>query len=660
MTEQMRIKQAKEAFQTGLPVDESVLRHEILDSWKRSKAHGVRTDVVDKRVISAEELKKRIRAHQTFYDIANAFMESLYEFTTGSGYLTAIADEEGYVLRVFGDEEIAEMARANELVEGCNRSEDKLGTNGIGTPLALGVPLQVFGEEHYYTLHHNWVCSGAPIFNADGSTAGVVCLIGSSDKVSFHTLGMAAAAAEAISRQLIMKQAYREVELSQQRMSAILEANPSGMLLFDQNMRVAHYNNKAAHLLQVEAASLQGRSFWELFGSDSISERELAQGVNDRYVTIEREGRQINLSITARPTDLGERVIILVKAETLHKMVNRIIGSDARFTFEDIMGASPALVNAVSLARIAATNNSNVLLIGESGTGKELFAQAIHNASDRRDGPFVAINCGALPKSLIESELFGYEGGTFTGARREGCAGKFELANGGTIFLDEIGDMPFDVQVALLRVLQNQEVSRLGSSKTIKIDVRVIAATNKDLIAAIDNNEFRNDLYYRLNVFNIRIPPLRERRGDVRLLSDYFLNKYADFSGHRLTGFTDEAYAALERYEWRGNIRELENAVERAVYITNRGAVGAECFPLQMAAMAPPVQEETAAPARQTLPVQSFSIKENEQRQIEEALVASGGNVKRAAELLGISRRTLYRKLEKYEIDSNSIRHCTV
>lgn len=234
---------------------------------------------------------------------------------------------------------------------------------------------------------------------------------------------------------------------------------------------------------------------------------------------------------------------------------------------------------ALRLGQIAAQTPSNVLITGESGTGKELFAQAIHNASDRRNGPFVAINCGALPKSLIESELFGYEGGTFTGARREGCAGKFELANGGTIFLDEIGDMPFDVQVALLRVLQSHEVSRLGSSKTIKVDVRVISATNKDLLAAIDNNQFRSDLYYRLNVFGIAIPPLRERAGDVRLLADYFLQKYTSFSGHCLSGFTEAAYALLEEYEWRGNIRELENAVERAVYLTSEGRIGAECFP---------------------------------------------------------------------------------
>ncbi len=177
------------------------------------------------------------------------------------------------------------------------------------------------------------------------------------------------------------------------------------------------------------------------------------------------------------------------------------------------------------MAKIAAQNDASVFLSGESGTGKELFAQAIHNASSRRRGPFIAVNCGALPKSLIEAELFGYEGGSFTGARRDGCAGKFELANGGTIFLDEIGDMPVDVQITLLRVLQNREVRRIGASKALRIDVRVITATNRDLEQLVDSKVFREDLFYRINVFRINIPSLRERTGDVRQLAGFFLAK---------------------------------------------------------------------------------------------------------------------------------------
>lgn len=215
--------------------------------------------------------------------------------------------------------------------------------------------------------------------------------------------------------------------------------------------------------------------------------------------------------------------------------------------------------------------------------------------------------------------------------------------------------MPFDVQVALLRVLQSHEVSRLGSSKTIKVDVRVISATNKDLLAAIDNNQFRSDLYYRLNVFGIAIPPLRERAGDVRLLADYFLQKYTSFSGHCLSGFAEAAYALLEEYEWRGNIRELENAVERAVYLTSEGRIGAECFPSLQGGLGRRT-DGVLHPAQAGRDETGLSIKALEQRQIEQALVQTHGNVKKAAQLLEISRRTMYRKLHQYGIDCDALR----
>lgn len=655
---QTRIIRARELFRAGQPIPEGMIRPCILESWKRSRGYGVQMDRADKSIMPRAALEQRIAARKDYYDIAVSFMERLAAFTTGSGYLTVIADEEGCVLRAFGEAEITRLAKENGLVEGCNRSERRLGTNGIGTALALGEPIQVLGEEHYFTLHHNWVCSGAPVFGSDGRSVGAVCLIGPSDKVSFHTLGMAAAAAESISLQLLTKQAYDEVELNQRRMETLVESSPSGTLLFSAALRVICCNQRAARLLQRTPQELEGCTLWEILGREDISERDLAQGFTDRYISVSCKGRQLNLTVTARPADNGERVLTLDKAEALHRKVSRIVGSEARFTFDDIQGSSPALTSAVALGRVAAHTPSNVLITGESGTGKELFAQAIHNASDRAAGPFVAINCGALPKSLIESELFGYEGGSFTGARREGCAGKFELANGGTIFLDEIGDMPFDVQVALLRVLQNHEVSRLGSSKTIKIDVRVISATNKDLMTAIDSGQFRSDLYYRLNVFHIPIPPLRERHGDVRVLADYFLSKYAHTSGRRLSGFTDGAYRILEDYEWRGNIRELENAVERAVYLSSGPLVGAECFAAQL-----PPQEVRAQPAlspqppvQSTPPEQPLPMKAMERRQIEQMLRQTRGNVSRAAELLGISRRTMYRKLHEYGLQGDGFR----
>ena len=377
------------------------------------------------------------------------------------------------------------------------------------------------------------------------------------------------------------------------------------------------------------------------------------------------------------------------------------MGSDAHYTFQNIIGECPALQRLKGLALKVAQGNTSVLITGESGTGKELFAQSIHNNSPHSNGPFVAINCGAIPKDLIESELFGYDSGAFTGAKKEGRAGKFELANGGTIFLDEIGDMPYEVQVRLLRVLQEKSVTRIGGKKSIPLNVRVIAATNVNLEEAIENHVFRSDLYYRLNVFSLHIPPLRERGNDIFLLTDHFLQKYQNPKSEPITKISEEVRTIFAAYTWPGNIRELENVIERCCILTSNGTLTKEALPSNMqhvlenqnqiqsendmkttaASSASPVVSGnlplTDIPAENMSSVQdtfvsptesvmntdhitsAITAEESEKLLIIEHLKQSGGNVKKASDSLGISRRTLYRKLEKYEIDPAEIRYLT-
>jgi len=580
-------------------------------------------------------------------------MEKLYDYTAGSGCLCTLSDEEGYLLKVMGDSEIMEIARQNKFVEGCNRGERRLGTNGIGTPLVTCKPIQVFAEEHYYELHHQWVCSGAPIFDLSGKPLGVFCVKGLYDKISYHTLGMAVAAADSITQQLAMKQTYNAIERIQQRMNIIVETVPSGILLCNQNLEVIQSNSQASALFMLPETQISGRKLHELLDREPFDIAKLHDTLNDKDITIDRGGRNLHFVFTLNATTTNDYLLTFVKTEAFHKKIRRLIGSEAYFTFDDIVGQVPVMQHAVSMGRIAANNNATVLLTGESGTGKELFAQSIHNGGSRKNGPFVALNCAALPKSLIESELFGYESGSFTGARREGCAGKFELANSGTIFLDEIGDMPLDVQASLLRVLQNREVSRLGSSKATKIDVRIIAASNKNLPAAVEGNAFRADLYYRLDVFNINIPPLRERAADIPLLADYFLRKYAAISSRQVEGFTQAAYHAMKEHPWQGNIRELENVIERAVYVTRSAFIDLESLPLRC----------SSAPKRSNPPKAVFISDSNgiseeidpmlatmfrhgdAPEAIKHTLSATGGNIRKAAGLLGISRQTLYRKM---------------
>ncbi|MBI2154830.1 MAG: sigma-54-dependent Fis family transcriptional regulator [Candidatus Rokubacteria bacterium] len=304
-----------------------------------------------------------------------------------------------------------------------------------------------------------------------------------------------------------------------------------------------------------------------------------------------------------------------------------------------VIGTSPAFQRMMTLIEQVAPSSATVLIQGESGAGKELAAGAIHERSARRSGPFVAVNCAALPETLLESELFGYERGAFTGAtgRKEG---RFELADGGTLFLDEVGDLSPVTQPKILRVLQEGEFERLGGTKTIHVDVRIVAATNQDLAHLVREKRFREDLYYRLNVITITAPPLRERREDIPVLAHHFLRVYAAKNNRRLDGFSEEALARLEAYAWPGNVRELENAVERAVVLARGSVIEVADLPASVVEGAP------SADWVKTIPV-GTSLAEVEQRVLEETLRHTKGNKTLAAKLLGIDPKTVFRKLKQ-------------
>ncbi len=309
-----------------------------------------------------------------------------------------------------------------------------------------------------------------------------------------------------------------------------------------------------------------------------------------------------------------------------------------RHRVEGIIGESGRMQEVLSLVRRAAPSDATILIRGESGTGKELIAKAIHYASERARGPLVSVNCAALPETLLETELFGHERGAFTGAV-SARKGRFELADGGSLFLDEIGDLPPHLQVKLLRVLQERAFERVGSSRPIAVNVRLLAATHRDLEALVRDGRFREDLYYRINVVTITLPPLRERREDIPLLLDHFVPKFARANGKVINGLTREAREALLRYDYPGNVRELENLVERAVVLTRDEIIGLEDLPLS-------VKE----PEREGLEAASLpaAVEGLERRLVREALAKAGGIQTRAAEALGISERVLRYKLKKY------------
>jgi len=315
-----------------------------------------------------------------------------------------------------------------------------------------------------------------------------------------------------------------------------------------------------------------------------------------------------------------------------------------RYTFSNIIGQSLAMIRTKSLAEKAAQGKATVLLRGESGTGKELFAHAIHAASTRHEQPLVRVNCGAIPAELLEAELFGYEEGAFTGAKKGGKPGKFELANRGTIFLDEIGDLPLAMQAKVLRILQEKEVERVGSNRLQQLDIRVIAATHRDLEKMIGDGEFRRDLYYRLNVFTVTIPPLREREGDVLLLSEHLLAKFQRELGLTLRKFDRWVVELFQLYAWPGNVRELQNAIERAINVAEGGIIQVKDLPLYL-------QDLEGRRGNTLLQPLALELAEAERKAILNALKKTDGNKTNAAEILGIHRTNLYRKMEKYGLD---------
>jgi len=390
---------------------------------------------------------------------------------------------------------------------------------------------------------------------------------------------------------------------------------------------------------------MPGLSGLELTQAARAVNPEVAVVLMTAYGTIEHAVAAIKAGATdylTKPLNLDELLHRLGQVRDHQRLLgeNRELRAalQERHRVEGILGESGRMQEVLSLVRRVAASDATVLIRGESGTGKELIAKAIHYASRRAEGPLVRVNCAALPETLLESELFGHEKGAFTGAQAT-RRGRFELAHGGSLFLDEIGDLPPHLQVKLLRVLQEREIERVGSSRPIPVDVRLLAATHRDLEALVKAGSFREDLYYRINVVTLAVPPLRERREDIPLLLDHFLSKFARANGKTIRGLTREARDTLLRYDYPGNVRELENLMERAVVLTRDEVIGRADLPLSVRETEPESGEATGLPA---------AVEGLERRMIRDALARADGVQTRAAELLGISERVLRYKLRKY------------
>lgn len=436
------------------------------------------------------------------------------------------------------------------------------------------------------------------------------------------------------------------------QLSSLLHSPYEGIVIFDLNLRPIYANEvcyrffkcKSKNELIDELTPIIARSNLE----DSLTKAKPMAGETVSihghifeflYLPIIRHGRIIGV--------IAKSVPVFRQEQTWEQLVEQYNLGTASYSFDHIVGYNPGILELKELSTRAARTVSTVLIKGESGTGKEIFAHAIHNVSPRRRGPFIKVNCAAVPETLLESELFGYAEGAFTGARKEGKPGKFELANHGTIFLDEIGDMSLGMQAKLLRVLQEKELERVGGIHTTKVDVRVIAATNQDLLKLTAENKFREDLYYRLNVIILELPPLRDRRDDIPLISQALLQRLNQQLGTRVTSINPDVMAHFCNYYWPGNIRELENTIERAINFCDGNTITLANVPEHILSKPSLLTTQHADGTLEKL------LEAHEKEVIQETLQRCGGNRTKTAQTLNIHRSVLYRKMNKYQIRAN-------
>lgn len=575
---------------------------------------------------------------------AHLFMQLLREFIGNTQFALMLTDRDGCVLDIRGDLQALFKGARLFVRRGHVLNEANAGTNGVSLVIKHQLPIQVEGQAHYFYAFQHMVNSAAPIFDEQKQLIGVLNFCGFASQAHPHTLGWVVAAAKAVEGQWYSKQLAHRLQSSHQYLQTVIDNLTSGILSVDHEGRLRELNQRGRKMLKIPAneAPLSMQMYlpdWQHVKSLLDSGHRLQDEELRFWVAGERQPFiVIAYPLSLQGPSAPAYIFSLRETSMVYKTAARYSGMQAHFTFDHLIGQSDAMRRSIHMARTVADSPSTVLISGESGTGKELFAQAIHNESWRQEQSFVALNCGAIPESLIESELFGHEEGAFTGARRGGQPGKFELANGGTLFLDEIGEMPLEMQVRLLRAIQEQQIQRVGGQRQIRLDVRIIAATNRNLLEEVKRNKFRQDLYYRLNVLPLELPPLRERKDDVVLLADYFLKKKAMKQNKVPVSFRQEQLDKLTRYPWPGNVRELENFVEQFLNLGSK-AFSSLYLSTEKSPSGLEVSSDVTSP--------DLTLREMELKYICQLLQKYEGNKTQVAQILGISRNTLYQKLKR-------------
>jgi sigma-54 dependent transcriptional regulator, acetoin dehydrogenase operon transcriptional activator AcoR len=647
------LRRAHSTFLDNGRIPGGLLPKTIERSWTRCAELGLPADRIrDLNRLSQADISREHDRASSLISHFTPVMDHLYQQIAHTNSMVILSDEDGLILHSIGDPDFISKAESVALQPGVSWAETLKGTNAIGTAIIEKAPVTVYAAQHYVMRNHFLTCSASPIFNPHGKMVGILDITGDYRSHQHHTMALVSMAVQMIEARLFAMQFPNEVIVSFHPDAHYLGSLGEGKLAFSANGEFVAANSSARTLLNFQ--SDYGASFAEMF--DIPFEQLLLrakQQIHPILQTRAASGKVVYLQVQQShetpifvPTGMmgGQQN---ERAKPGPTPINNKPAGTHSVLLEDLALGDERVEAAIGKARKILGRDIPVLIQGESGTGKEWLANAIHNSGPRAHAPFVAVNCASIPEGLIESELFGYEEGAFTGAKRKGATGKIQHAHGGTLFLDEIGDMPLTLQARLLRVLQERAVVPLGAAKATPVDVMIICATNHRIRDQVANGQFREDLYYRINGLTIMLPALRDR-SDIAQLAQRIAASEAN-CGEKVS-ISAEVMSLFTQHPWPGNIRQMSNVLRAAQALTDPGCqITRDCLPDDF------LDEITPSTAQLTsinTQKQSSSVKSNESLEdmetlaIQRAIESHGGNISAAARQLGISRNTLYRKMK--------------
>lgn len=623
------MEQAWRLFMQDGVLDQNIVKSNIARSWQRCSKR--KTDPVSIEAVSPEFVKQKQKKNWLLIDVSMAAMNDLFIMLKNNlqHFSVILVDSDGMVnYRINYGNEIVSPGQY------CDETHTR--TNGAALALLNGVGTEVSGYEHLRPDAHNWHTIGVPIRTSNKKIAGVLAILNADGPCPPLTMQTVSMAGYLIESRLHIRELLLTVSNAQ------MQGMHQATILADKEGTILGVNMPCLHLLQTTQENLMGTSIKNYldidYSSDLFSHATTSDG--SFFVPVKHGSKKS--SKAQQFCQINRRSIVLDDNNLAFMFTLKELPRQPRErlparpdAFAGLIGSSTVFLRVIDMARKAAGMVSNILIEGESGTGKELMARAVHDQSGRA-GKFIAINCGSIPPELLNSELFGYAEGAFTGAKKGGNVGKFELADGGTVFLDEIGEMPLAMQVALLRFLEDRTITRVGGSDTKTVDVRIIAATNRCLAQEVNKGNFREDLFYRLSVVNLNMPPLRERREDIPILAEVLLKQVGTRNKIDVKGYDAQVLAILSQYSWPGNIRQLQNVIESSLIQAGGDIIRTDALPGYL-----------WTPSFNTRDRSGGNLKDLEYQLIQETLKKNNGNISKAALELGITRKTIYKKMKQ-------------